>query len=150
MVLLTQFGANFLSQLIASVSDLTKARVAGENILSVINENAAMDNMTDAGLKPVSASTPSHISNVLQTVVGHLRFNQVQFRYPSRPIVPVLRGLNVRIKAGQSVALVGPSGSGKSTIVQLIQRMYDPTVGQVVSGRAFCVTYVTCVYCCCR
>jgi ABC-type multidrug transport system fused ATPase/permease subunit len=71
----------------------------------------------------------------------------VQFRYPSRPIVPVLKGLNIRIKAGQSVALVGPSGSGKSTIVQLIQRMYDPTVGQVVGRPAFCAT---CAYYCCR
>lgn len=139
MVLLTQFGANFLSQLIASVSDLTKARIAGENILAVINENAVMDNMTDSGTTPVSFIRPNQklgIPRRLQILTGNVRFNQVQFRYPSRPIVPVLKGLNLRIKAGQTVALVGPSGSGKSTIVHLIQRMYDPTVGQVVCRHA--------------
>lgn len=53
-MLLTQFGANFISQLIASVSDLTKARVAAENILGVINESAVdMNNLSDEGLRPV-------------------------------------------------------------------------------------------------
>lgn len=55
VVLLTQFGANFISQLIASVSDLSKARVASENILNVIKETAVdMNNLSDEGLRPVS------------------------------------------------------------------------------------------------
>ena len=43
----------------------------------------------------------------------------------------VLRGLDLKISSGQTVALVGPSGCGKSTIVQLIQRFYDVDAGQV-------------------
>lgn len=52
--MLTQFGANFISQLIASISNLSKARVAAENIVNVIKENAVdMNNLSDEGLRPV-------------------------------------------------------------------------------------------------
>lgn len=55
VVLLTQFGANFISQLIASVADLNRARIAAENIMNVIKEPAVdMDNLSDEGLRPVS------------------------------------------------------------------------------------------------
>lgn len=47
----------------------------------------------------------------------------------------ILKGLNLKVKSGQTVALVGNSGCGKSTTVQLMQRLYDPTEG-VVSGWA--------------
>ena len=46
----------------------------------------------------------------------------------------LLRGVNLKIKAGQNVAIVGPSGSGKSTTLRLISRMLDPNGGQVSSG----------------
>jgi ATP-binding cassette subfamily B (MDR/TAP) protein 1 len=58
-------------------------------------------------------------------------FNDVEFSYPSRPDVPVLKGLNLSIAPGESVALVGASGCGKSTIAQLIQRLYEPSSGSV-------------------
>lgn len=47
----------------------------------------------------------------------------------------ILKGLNLKVKSGQTVALVGNSGCGKSTTVQLLQRLYDPIEGEV-SGRA--------------
>lgn len=62
---------------------------------------------------------------------GHIVFKNVHFRYPSRPGVRVLRGLNMEIKPGQTVAIVGPSGSGKSTIIQLIERYYDTITGSI-------------------
>ena len=49
-----------------------------------------------------------------------------------RPHVPVLRGLNIEVKPGQYVALVGSSGCGKSTVVGLVERFYDPIVGSVL------------------
>nr|A0A348AXX9.1 RecName: Full=ABC-type transporter TR06; AltName: Full=KK-1 biosynthesis cluster protein 6 [Curvularia clavata]BBC83962.1 P-loop containing nucleoside triphosphate hydrolase protein [Curvularia clavata] len=54
-----------------------------------------------------------------------ITFINVAFSYPSRPGVPILKGLDLTITAGKVTAIVGPSGSGKSTIVGLIQRWYD-------------------------
>ena len=55
----------------------------------------------------------------------------MEFYYPSRTDTMVLKDFNVTFEHGKSVALVGPSGSGKSTIVQLVNRFYDPTKGQI-------------------
>lgn len=61
VVLLTQFGANFISQLIASISDISKARVAAENILEVIREAPVdMDNLSDEGLRPVRNTSQTY------------------------------------------------------------------------------------------
>lgn len=62
-----------------------------------------------------------------------MKFNEVVFNYPSRPNVPVLQGLSLEVKKGQTLALVGSSGCGKSTVVQLLARFYDPLAGAVVS-----------------
>lgn len=59
-------------------------------------------------------------------------FSSVHFNYPMRPEVPVLQGMDLAVKPGQTLALVGPSGCGKSTIVQLLLRFYDPLEGKVV------------------
>lgn len=64
-------------------------------------------------------------------MTGEIEFNGVNFRYPSRPDVQVLKGFNLKVKAGQTVALIGHSGCGKSTIVQLLQRFYDADSGNV-------------------
>ena len=58
---------------------------------------------------------------------------KLYFTYPSRPNVPVLQGLSVRVQPGQTLALVGPSGCGKSTVVSLLERLYDPDQGVLVS-----------------
>lgn len=60
-----------------------------------------------------------------------VEFADVAFSYPTRPESIVLDGLNLRIEAGQVVALVGGSGAGKSTIACLLTRLYDPTSGAV-------------------
>lgn len=62
-----------------------------------------------------------------------VELTDIRFTYPTRPDIPVLKGVNVTVKPGQMVALVGSSGCGKSTIVQLIERFYDPASGSVVS-----------------
>ena len=60
---------------------------------------------------------------------GEIEFRDVSFAYNG---VPVLRGINLRIPAGATVAIVGPTGSGKTTLVSLIPRLFDPTGGAVL------------------
>ncbi|KAK4872649.1 hypothetical protein RN001_014678 [Aquatica leii] len=64
-------------------------------------------------------------------VNGKITLKDVHFTYPSRPDVKILHGLNLTINPGETVALVGSSGCGKSTCIQLIQRYYDPDLGNV-------------------
>ncbi|GAA95972.1 hypothetical protein E5Q_02630 [Mixia osmundae IAM 14324] len=68
---------------------------------------------------------------LVERLSGHIKFENVHFSYPHRPSIPVLRGIDLEIKPGQFVALVGASGSGKSTICQLLERFYDAEDGQV-------------------
>ncbi|XP_052841977.1 LOW QUALITY PROTEIN: ATP-dependent translocase ABCB1 [Drosophila gunungcola] len=60
-----------------------------------------------------------------------IEFKDVEFQYPTRPEIPILNRLNLKIHRGQTVALVGPSGCGKSTCIQLAQRFYDPQAGDL-------------------
>lgn len=66
-----------------------------------------------------------------ESLEGNIEFKDVVFRYPARPDIQVLRGLDLEVRVGKTVALVGPSGCGKSTVVQLLQRFYDPDGGMV-------------------
>ncbi|XP_057672650.1 multidrug resistance protein homolog 49-like isoform X3 [Diorhabda carinulata] len=67
----------------------------------------------------------------LESLKGIIKFKDVKFHYPSRPDVPILQGLNLEIKSGDTVALVGSSGCGKSTVIQLIQRFYNAISGEI-------------------
>ncbi len=60
---------------------------------------------------------------------GEIEFRDVSFAYNG---APVLRGINLRIPGGATVAIVGPTGSGKTTLVSLIPRLFDPTAGAVL------------------
>jgi ABC-type multidrug transport system fused ATPase/permease subunit len=67
----------------------------------------------------------------MQPLKGNIKFENVSFTYPTRPDMPVLKGINLEIKSGQKVALVGQSGAGKSTIVQLLLRFYQSGSGKI-------------------
>ena len=64
---------------------------------------------------------------------GHVRLSGVEFRYPdAKPgTAPVLAGIDLEIRPGETMALVGATGSGKSTLLQLVPRLYDATAGSL-------------------
>ena len=62
---------------------------------------------------------------------GQIAFQNVTFRYPSRPEVAALHDFSLAVEPGETVAIVGPSGAGKSTLFALAERFYDPQAGQV-------------------
>lgn len=80
--------------------------------------------------KPIINASKGHGTRP-KNISGNISFRDVHFEYPSRPDVKVLQGLNLDIKAGETVALVGSSGCGKSTCIQMVQRFYDPRIGTV-------------------
>jgi len=87
-----------------------------ERIREILTETVEVD-------VPVTVHRPK--------VNGHIRFEDVYFDYPSRPDMPVLRGIDLDINPGQKIALVGQSGSGKSTIASLLMRLYPWQKGNI-------------------
>jgi ABC-type multidrug transport system fused ATPase/permease subunit len=63
---------------------------------------------------------------------GNVKFENVEFSYPARKEVMVLKGLSFEAKSGESIAIVGSSGAGKSTITQLLLRFYEPDAGKIL------------------
>ncbi|XP_066054219.1 ATP-dependent translocase ABCB1 isoform X1 [Chamaea fasciata] len=111
-------GAFSIGQTAPSIEAFASARGAAYTVFNIIDNEPQIDSYSETGHKP------DHIK-------GNLEFKDVYFNYPSRPDVEILKGLNLKINSGQTVALVGGSGCGKSTTVQLIQRFYDPKEGMV-------------------
>ncbi|KAH7192297.1 P-loop containing nucleoside triphosphate hydrolase protein [Fusarium flagelliforme] len=81
-------------------------------------------------LQPNVQETPENRDNGPKSG-GPIVLDNVRFSYPLRPHAPVLRGIDLDVKPGQFVALVGASGCGKSTMVAMLERFYDPSSGTI-------------------
>ncbi|RLI01011.1 ABC transporter ATP-binding protein, partial [Candidatus Bathyarchaeota archaeon] len=66
----------------------------------------------------------------LKNIKGHIKFENVYFGYEKDK--PILKNINLEIKPGETVALLGPTGSGKSTLIRLLMRFYDVTSGRIL------------------
>ncbi|XP_026736211.1 multidrug resistance protein homolog 49-like [Trichoplusia ni] len=99
---------------------IATARASAASVYAVIDRKPPIDVFSTEGTTP--------------QLSGDIEFKDVYFKYPARKDVQVLNGLNLTIPCNETIALVGPSGCGKSTVLQLIQRMYDPDMGKVMSS----------------
>ncbi|KAG2279222.1 hypothetical protein Bca52824_050442 [Brassica carinata] len=112
-----------LAFLIEPVQDLGKAY----NELK--QGEPAIERLFDlASLKSKVIERPEAIR--LEKVAGEVELCDVSFKY-GEEMLPVLDGLNLHIKAGETIALVGPSGGGKTTLIKLLLRLYEPSSGSI-------------------
>ena len=97
---------------------VTNGRGAAAKLFTTIDLVPSIDSSNEEGARP-------------STVVGEITVQNVDFNYPARPEVHILKNLSLTFPAGKTTALVGASGSGKSTIISLVERFYDPLGGCV-------------------
>lgn len=101
--------------------DYGKAKMAAARILALLDKAPpAIDTSSKDSVKPESSESCT------------VEFRDVHFSYPSRPSAAVLKGLNLTVEKGDNIAMVGSSGCGKSTTIQLLERFYDVSQGQVI------------------
>lgn len=115
-ILYTIFVGASIGGLPIQYAQIQKAVGATERVFDIIDETP--ENLKETEIK--------------QKIKGNLSFKAVDFSYPSRPDVQVLKKMNFNIKYGQSTAFVGTSGAGKSTVAKLILRFYDPQSGDIL------------------
>ncbi|MGN1423514.1 MAG: ABC transporter ATP-binding protein [Oscillospiraceae bacterium] len=98
---------------------LTMSKASGDRIAEVLNEKSSIVD----GEK-----------NVSEVADGSVEFRNVSFRYSEKAENDALRHIDLKIKSGQTVGVIGGTGSSKSTLVQMIPRLYDATEGEVIVG----------------
>ena len=99
--------------------DLLRAAGATERLMELLGTRSPIFSPPNPVLAPVPISGSA------------VKFEAVQFNYPSRPLQAALTDFSLNIQPGQTVAIVGPSGAGKSTVFQLLLRFYDPQAGRI-------------------
>ncbi|KAI3908868.1 hypothetical protein MKW98_029418 [Papaver atlanticum] len=110
-------GGRTLGVAFPEIKYITKASIAAARIFERIDR------------VPKIEENPQCLA--LDELHGELEFEHVNFAYPSRPDTFVLRDFNLKVEAGQTIALVGASGCGKSTVIALLQRFYDSDSGVI-------------------
>ena len=119
-LLMTGLVAGSIGGMAAQFSALQRGLGAIESVMDIVDQ--------DREVEDLGAATPD--LSLRHTIA----LQDVHFNYPQRPDVPVLKGLNLRIDAGDQVALVGTSGAGKSTVASLLLRFHEPNAGSFQVG----------------
>ena len=123
-----ELGQFVLYAVFVGVSAAALSEIWGE----VQRASGAMERLTELLLMKPAIVAPENPIFLPRASERSVRFEQVSFSYPSRPDVQAISHLNLRISAGEHVAVVGPSGAGKSTIFQLLLRFYNTASGRIL------------------
>jgi len=107
----------------------TQPIVQTANIVNIIQSTIASAERVFEVLDEAEESPDQEDSLVLAQPRGDVRLRNVSFRY--RPDVPLIENLNIDVKSGQTVAIVGPTGAGKTTLVNLLLRFYEINGGRI-------------------
>ncbi len=113
---------NGISQGLHGVTDYGKAKKSFASVFKTIDTTSEINAFEEANRGKISADK----------LKGKIEFKNVTFAYPTKPEQKILRNISFTIESGQSCGLVGYSGCGKSTIIQLLERFYDATEGEVL------------------
>jgi ATP-binding cassette subfamily B (MDR/TAP) protein 1 len=108
-----------LGQTSPCLSAFAAGRAAAYKMFETIERKPVIDAFNKSG-------------KVLDDLRGDIELKDVYFSYPTRPDEQIFNGFSLCIPSGMTAALVGQSGSGKSTVISLIERFYDPQVGEVL------------------
>jgi len=101
-------------------ANIQKSVGASERVLEILGE------------KGEDISIDHAENEIKQKIEGNIAFDNVNFHYPSRSEIEVLKGVSFEAQTGQKIAIVGPSGSGKSTMASLILQFYHPQSGAIL------------------
>ncbi len=121
----TLSGETFIYYLLVFYSIVQPAKALSNGVYSVQKGMASMDRI-DEVLSAESNITDLPNATEIETFNKNIKFNNVSFKYDTDY---VLKNINLNIKKGETVALVGQSGSGKTTMAELLPRFYDVTKG---------------------
>jgi ATP-binding cassette subfamily B protein len=114
---------NFTSLMLGAANSLgTQLTALGQSSTAAVRIFEMLD-------EPVRIKTPANAVK-LDEIRGDVRFDHVTFKYPTAK-ANTLKGIDLHVPAGSSLAVVGATGSGKTTLVHLIGRFYDPTSGTI-------------------
>lgn len=119
-LLMTGLVAGSIGGMAAQFSALQRGLGAIESVMDIVEQDREVEDL----------DAPTPLLSLRRTVV----FQDVHFKYPQRPDVPVLQGMNLKVEPGQQIALVGTSGAGKSTVAALLLRFHQPDSGTIKMG----------------
>lgn len=132
-VIYSGFIAGNIAGMASVYTRLQRTIGAAEKLLLILDE-------------PTEKIDETYVPDPSNLLHGQIAFDHVDFRYPSRDEITVLKNVTISMQPGQEIALVGPSGAGKSTLVSLLLKFYEPTSGTIFfdsrDSRTFPITSI--------
>ncbi len=131
LLLFSQYATQFFEpvrQIARLIAEFQMAQASAERIFTLIETENTIDDSKEIIQKFGSVCKPT--KEIVDPIIGNIEFKDIEFYYNKEE--PVLENFNLKVKAGQTVALVGQTGSGKSSIVNLLCRFYEPVNGEVL------------------